>query len=62
MLTVGLELVTAHTSPANFERVFLEVVESLRLRGCQGIIFGNIHLADVRAWYEERVRGAGVKA
>jgi uncharacterized protein (TIGR00290 family) len=57
---LGLELVTAHTSPRNFEPVFLEVLESLRLKGCHGIVFGNIHLADVRAWYEERVRGAGL--
>ncbi len=25
------------------------------------MIFGNIHLADVRAWYEERVRAAGLE-
>src|SRR3954468_17446829 len=55
---LGLELGTAHTSPQNFEPVFLEVLEPLRGRGCGGIVFGNIHLADVRAWYEERVRGA----
>jgi uncharacterized protein (TIGR00290 family) len=57
---LGLELVTAHTSPRSFEPVFLEVLETLRGRGCSGIVFGNIHLADVRAWYEERVRGAGL--
>ena len=25
------------------------------------MIFGDIHLADVRAWYEERVRAAGLE-
>jgi uncharacterized protein (TIGR00290 family) len=57
---LGLDLVTAHTSPRDFEPVFLEVLDTLRARGCTGIVFGNIHLADVRAWYEERVRGAGL--
>ena len=57
---LGLELITAHTTPRNFEPVFLEVLETLKSRGCTGIVFGNIHLADVRAWYEERVRRAGL--
>jgi len=58
---LGLELVTAHTTPEDFEPVFLSVLETLRSRGCEGIVFGNIHLADVRAWYEERVRAAGLR-
>jgi uncharacterized protein (TIGR00290 family) len=58
---LGLELVTAHTTPDDFEPVFLGVLETLRARGCEGIVFGNIHLADVRAWYEERVRAAGLR-
>jgi uncharacterized protein (TIGR00290 family) len=57
---LGLELVTAHTGPEDFEPVFLSTLDDLRARGCTGIVFGNIHLADVRAWYEERVRGAGL--
>jgi uncharacterized protein (TIGR00290 family) len=56
---LGLELVTAHTSPASFEPVFLELLATLKARGCTGIVFGNIHLSDVRAWYEDRVRAAG---
>src|SRR6185503_10648749 len=57
---LGLELVSAHTSPQDFEPVFLKVLDQLRGRGCTGIVFGNIHLADVRAWYEDRVRNAGL--
>jgi uncharacterized protein (TIGR00290 family) len=58
---MGLELITAHTTPAAFEPVFLELLQNLRSRGCEGVVFGNIHLADVRAWYEERVRAAGLR-
>jgi uncharacterized protein (TIGR00290 family) len=32
----------------------------LRGRGCAGVVLGDIHLADVRAWYEDRVRAAGL--
>lgn len=28
--------------------------------GFEGVVLGDIHLADVRAWYEERVRAAGL--
>jgi uncharacterized protein (TIGR00290 family) len=57
---LGLDLVTAKTTPQTFESVFPELLHTLRDRGCTGIVFGNIHLADVRAWYEERVRAAGL--
>jgi len=33
----------------------------LRNRGVRGILFGNIHLADVREWYETRTTGRGFK-
>lgn len=33
-------------------------MQDLRAEGISGLIFGNIHLADVRAWYEDRVRAA----
>jgi uncharacterized protein (TIGR00290 family) len=42
--------------PAALERVLGE----LRGRGYEGVVLGDIHLADVRAWYEERVRAAGL--
>lgn len=57
---LGLETLLRPTTPETFERVFVETLDGLRERGIGAIIFGNIHLADVRAWYEERVRAAGM--
>jgi diphthine-ammonia ligase len=48
------------TTPATFEAMFLTALAALRDDGSSGVIFGDIHLADVRAWYEERVRAAGL--
>lgn len=58
--SLGLELVSAHTTPEPFEPVFLRTLQALKQKGCDGVVFGNIHLADVRAWYEERVLAAGL--
>ncbi len=57
---LGLEIVQLATPPGEFERVFLEGLDRLRALDVTGIVFGNIHLADVRAWYEERTRGRGL--
>ena len=57
----GLEIVNAHTHPDPFESVFLGVLNALKRRGATGIVFGNIHLQDVRAWYEERVHAVGLE-
>lgn len=57
----GLTLVSAHTHPRDFETVFLDVLDELARRGVEGAVFGNIHLADVRAWYEERTTGRGFR-
>ena len=57
---LGLEPILRHTHPADFETVFLGLLEQLHDQGVEGMVFGNIHLADVRAWYEERVRDAGL--
>lgn len=58
---LGLELVQRATHPDDFEKVFLDALHDLRARGVHGIVFGNIHLADVRAWYEERTSGLGFR-
>lgn len=58
--SLGLELVSAHTTPEPFEPVFLRTLHALKEKGCDGVVFGNIHLADVRAWYEELVLAAGL--
>lgn len=57
---LGLETLLKPTTPETFERVYLDTLAELRQRGVHDVIFGNIHLADVRAWYEERVRTAGL--
>ena len=57
----GLEHVSAHTDADNpYEPVLLHTLRDLAGRGVSGIVFGNIHLADVREWYETRVRDAGL--
>jgi len=57
---LGIPLLRYATTPETFEQVFLQVLVDLRQRGVTSIFFGNIHLADVRAWYEERTTAAGL--
>ncbi|MBI4280295.1 MAG: ATP-binding protein [Armatimonadetes bacterium] len=56
---LGIELLQRHTHPEPFEPVFLATLEDLWTRGVRGVVFGNIHLADVQGWYEERTRARG---
>ena len=58
---LGLEYVAAATSPQSFEDAFLSTLKRLKASGVTGVIFGNIHLEDVRAWYEERVTANGLE-
>ncbi|HEY7346976.1 MAG TPA: hypothetical protein VH599_01560 [Ktedonobacterales bacterium] len=58
---LGIALLAYPTQPETFEQVFLDALADLRERGVDAIIFGNIHLADVRAWYEERTTGQGLR-
>ncbi|HEX6509373.1 MAG TPA: diphthine--ammonia ligase [Chloroflexota bacterium] len=58
---IDIPLVQDHTHPDDYETVFLRLLDRLRDEGIRGIIFGNIHLADLRAWYEERVTGRGLE-
>jgi uncharacterized protein (TIGR00290 family) len=55
-----LRPVLHHTHPEDFEPAFAGLLSELRALGCTGCLFGNIHLADVRSWYEERVAAAGL--
>src|SRR5690348_4624410 len=43
------------------EARLVEVLGQLRAEGYAGVVLGDIHLADVRAWYEERVLAAGLE-
>jgi uncharacterized protein (TIGR00290 family) len=56
-----LEPIMAPTDPDSYESVFLEMLTGLKARGVEGVLFGNIHLADVRAWFEDRVMAAGLQ-
>ena len=59
---LGVELVLRDTSgKTGFEEAFLDALGELSDLGMRGLVFGNIHLEDVRAWYEERVAGAGLE-
>jgi uncharacterized protein (TIGR00290 family) len=57
---LGLEPVLKRTHPDSFEDAFGRLLADLKERGCTGVLFGNIALADVRAWYEERVTATGL--
>jgi len=59
--SLGLEPVLKRTHPDTFEEAFARLLEDLKARGCTGVLFGNIQLADVRQWYEERVSAAGLE-
>ena len=59
--SIGIPLVQDFNHPDAYETVFLRILNRLHDEGIGGIIFGNIHLADIRAWYEERVTGLGLR-
>src|SRR5947209_14123117 len=58
---LDIPLLADATHPDDYETVLLRILDRLQADGIGGIIFGNIHLADIRAWYEERVRGRGLE-
>ena len=58
---IGMPLRQYGTSWEEFEATFRAALARLRDDGFAGVVLGDIHLADVRAWYEERVRGAGLE-
>src|SRR5579859_545719 len=57
---IGIELAAIGVAWDRYEPAFRELLASLKADGFTGVVFGDIHLADVRAWYEERVRAAGL--
>src|SRR2546421_4827915 len=58
---IGIEIRQLGIPWDRYEPAFREMLASLKAEGFEGVVFGDIHLADVRAWYEERVRAAGLK-
>ena len=55
---LGIPTLLRPTIPADFKHVFLQTLDELRAEGISAAVFGNIHLVDVRDWYEVRVRNA----
>ena len=58
---IGIRLRAIPTTWAEMEANLRKELSSLREEGFTGVVFGDIHLADVRAWYEERVTAAGLR-
>jgi uncharacterized protein (TIGR00290 family) len=58
---IGIELRQFGVAWDGYEPAFRAMLDALRAEGFRGVIFGDIHLADVRAWYEERVRATGLE-
>jgi diphthine-ammonia ligase len=56
---IDIPLILDHTHPDDYETVLLRILDRLKKEDIHGIIFGNIHLADIRAWYEHRVTAHG---
>lgn len=58
---IGVELRQYGVAWEGYEAAFRAMLGELRAEGFRGVAFGDIHLADVRAWYEDRVRAAGLE-
>ncbi len=58
---LGIHLLQKQTHPDTFEQAFLATLDDLKQMGIGGIVFGNIHLADIRAWYEQRTTSRGFR-
>ena len=58
---IGIDLRAIPTSWPGMEANLTQELSSLREDGFTGVVFGDIHLADVRAWYEKRVTAAGLE-
>lgn len=57
----GIELRAIATSWPGMEETLAAELEALRLQRFVGVVLGNIHLTDVRAWFEDRVRAVGLE-
>jgi uncharacterized protein (TIGR00290 family) len=57
----GIELRAIGTSWSEMETRLAAELAMLRSEGFAGVVFGDIHLSDVRAWYEDRVKAAGLE-
>lgn len=58
---LGIEITCSGTTWAGMPGVLEAQLGDLHGEGFTGVVLGDIHLADVRAWYETRVRAAGLE-
>lgn len=58
---IGVGLNAIGTTWPEMESRLNQELSRLRSDGFAGVVLGDIHLADVRAWYEERVVAAGLE-
>lgn len=58
---IGSELRAIPTTWPEMEARLREELAGLQSQGYAGVVLGDIHLEDVRAWYEARVTGAGLR-
>jgi diphthine-ammonia ligase len=58
---IGIELKTIPTTWPEMDAHLNQQLATLHDEGFAGVVFGDIHLADVREWYEKRVRAAGLE-
>jgi uncharacterized protein (TIGR00290 family) len=58
---VGIGLRAVPTTWTEMEEGVRKELRSLTEEGFTGVVLGDIHLADVRAWYEERVTAADLE-
>jgi uncharacterized protein (TIGR00290 family) len=58
---IGIELRQYGVAWDSYVPAFQRMLDGLRAEGFRGVVFGDIHLADVRAWYEDRVRSASLE-
>lgn len=57
----GIELRAIGSSWPDLEARLVAELAALQSEAFAGVVFGDIYLADVRAWFEERVRAAGLE-
>ena len=57
----GVPIRTIGTSWPEMEGRLADELATLKREGFTGVVLGDIHLADVRAWYETRVIAAGLE-
>jgi uncharacterized protein (TIGR00290 family) len=58
---LGLELAQYATRPESYAATFAAALATLQARGYAGLVAGDLHLADVRQWNEERAAAAGLR-